>query len=61
MTGKKGIEREKASNGEREEEEGVLIQFRKSTHFKEESERDSKRQERERDLSTQKRYLISLG
>lgn len=25
-----------------------LIQFRKSTHFKEESERDSKRQERER-------------
>lgn len=31
----------------REKEERVLIQFRKSTHFKNESERDSKRQERE--------------
>lgn len=44
MTGNKGIERERASK--REKEGRVLIQFRRSTYFKEESERDSKRQER---------------
>lgn len=60
MTGNKGIERERTES-QKEKEGGVLIQFRKSSHFKDESERDSKRQERERYLSTQKRYLISLG
>lgn len=46
MTGNKGIERERTES-QKEKEGGVLIQFRKSSHFKDESERDSKRQERE--------------
>lgn len=59
MTGNMGIERVRERKRVREGEV-VLIQLRQSIYFKEGSERDG-REEREGELSTQKRYLISLG